>query len=216
MAEKGTKKAPQKASKAKSVSLDSKTEKKAIRKKGRFLGWQTTPHTQAAFGGKTQGGRNNIKIKILASTGSVQTVEPRWFLVDASKTPVGRIATTIASVLMGKYRPTFSYGAGCGDGVIVINVDKAFFTSNKDEKKIYHKHTLYMGGLKSWTAGQMLKTKPEEVIRLAVQGMMPKNKLSRYQLSLLKLHRGASHPHASQKPVQIDFATPLKKLVTAA
>ncbi len=209
------KKIEKKVSKTK-VKADVVPVKKAIRKKGRFLGWQNTPITQAAFGGKTQGGRNNTKIGILDSTGSVQSVESRWFLVDASQAPVGRLATTIASILMGKYRPTFTRGAGCGDAVIVVNAAKAFFTSDKDQKKLYYKHTLYMGGIKSATAGQMLKTKPEQVIHLAVQGMMPKNKLSRYQLSLLKVYRGADHKHASQKPVQIDFASPLKKLVTAA
>lgn len=191
------------------------TEKKSIRNKGaRFLGWQLTPYSQAAYGPSTHSGRRSQKFELLASTGSVTKTESRFYLVDASEAPVGRVVTTIATLLMGKNRATFTYGAGCGDSVIVINADKAYFSANKADKKMYYSHSLYMGGLKNTTAGQMLKDKPERVIWLAAQGMMPKNKLSRYQLSLLKIYKGKEHPHSAQKPVPVSLKQPLKKLAS--
>jgi large subunit ribosomal protein L13 len=210
MATKTTKK------KASAPVVEATTEKKTGRSKGtRFLGWQKTPFTQSAYGRSTQGGKGNQEFKVLASTGSVQTTQPRWYLVDASEAPVGRVATTIASILMGKYRSTFTPGAGTGDAVIVINADKAYFTSNKAEQKIYYDHSRFMGGLKSETGDKLLKRKPEKVIWLAVQGMMPKNKISRYQLSLLKIVRGAEHEHQAQKPIQVSLKKMLKKIPMA-
>jgi len=219
MATSAKKKAPAKAAKSsksqKTVSEASSKSKRLRTKDSRFLGWQLTPVTQASFGATTRGGSQNLKFKVLHSTGTVQTAEPRWFLVDASVAPVGRLATTIASILMGKYRPTFSRGAGAGDAVVVINASKAFFTSNKADRIVYYHHSGFMGGLKSRTAAQLLQTKPEKVLWMAVQGMMPKTKLSRYQLSLLKIYKGAEHPHGTQKPTAVEFAKPLKKIKAA-
>ncbi len=126
-----------------------------------------------------------------------------WHLIDASKLPIGRLATVAATLLMGKHKPSFTIGAGSGDAVVVIHADKAFFTSNKADKKIYYRHSGYMGGLKMQTAGEALKKDPTKVIYDAVQGMMPKNKLSRYQLSRLKIFVGSSHPLKAQSPVEV-------------
>jgi large subunit ribosomal protein L13 len=172
----------------------------------RFLGWQKTPASQATFGRTTRGGRKNTRFTIKHSTGSVNSVEPRWYLVDASTAPVGHLATVIATLLMGKHRTTFTPGAGSGDGVVVINADKAFFTYNKADKKVYYDHSGWMGGLKSKTARQALKDEPDAVIWDAVQGMMPKNKLSRYQLAHLKVYRTAEHDMKAQNPVAVDVA----------
>lgn len=218
MATKSTKKEPSKAAKATSKKTAQKPEAKAESKraKGRFVGWQVSPYTQSAFGATTKGGSYNTESIILASTGSVQKTQPRYYLLDATDAPIGRLATTIATILMGKNRSTFTRGAGSGDAVIVVNAAKAFFTSNKADKKIYYWHTQYMGGLKSETAGQLLKRKPEKAIWLAVQGMLPKNKLSRYQLTLLKIYEGAEHPHKAQKPIAVKVTgQALKKIAVA-
>ncbi len=183
---------------------------------GRFVGWQDSPRSQSVFGSTTKGGRNNTSFKVLKSTGSVSTVKPSWFLFDASKAPIGRLATSIATILMGKHRATFTPGKGCGDAVVVTNADKAFFTSNKAEKKTYYQHSRFMGGLKSETARQMLEQTPEKALWLAVQGMMPKTKLSRYQLSLLKIYKGQEHPHVAQNPVEVSLDKMMKKIAIAS
>jgi len=183
---------------------------------GRFVGWQDSPRSQSVFGATTKGGRANTSFKVLKSTGSVSVVKPAWFLIDASKAPIGRLATSIATILMGKHRSTFTPGKGCGDVVVVTNADKAFFTSNKAEKKIYYQHTRYMGGLKSKTANEVLEKNPEKALWLAVQGMMPKNKLSRYQLSLLKIYKGQEHPHKAQNPVEMALDKMMKKIPIAS
>lgn len=179
--------------------------KKASRSGNRFLGWQESPIQQATFGRSTKGGRGNTEFEIKNSQGPVNKVKRDWFLLDASEAPVGRLASVIASILMGKHKSVFTPGAGSGDGVIVTNIDKAYFTSNKGDKKIYYWHTQFMGGLKMETAKQALERHPEKVIWDAVQGMMPKNKLSRYQLALLKTVKGADHPFKAQKPKAISL-----------
>ncbi len=179
----------------------------------RFLGWQKTPAAQASFGRTTQGGRVVTKFQLLHSTGAVTTLSPSWYLIDASEAPIGQLASVAATLLMGKHRATFTPGAGSGDGVIIVNASKAFFTSDKADKKIYYDHSRWMGGLKSKSARDALKDDPAEVLWLAVQGMMPKNKLSRYQLSHLKIHKGAEHTQKAQKPIKVDVSeNPLKKL----
>jgi len=181
------------------------TEESRKNRKERFIGWQDTPIQQATFGRTTKGGRNNTKSILKHSTGAVKEVSKSWFLLDASEAPVGRLASVAAYILMGKHRPTFTPGAGSGDGVIVINADKAFFTSDKADKKIYYWHTKFMGGLKMETARDALIKHPEKVIWDAVQGMLPHNKLSRYQLALLKIFRTAEHGQKSQKPNTISL-----------
>jgi large subunit ribosomal protein L13 len=124
----------------------------------------------------------------------------RWVVVDVSGKVLGRAATEIARVLRGKHRPTFTPHVDTGDFVVVLNAEKVVFTGDKHEKKIYWRHTLYPGGIKGTPAGRMLETHPEDVIRKAVKGMLPKNHLGRQLLKKLKVYRGEKHPHEAQQP----------------
>lgn len=123
-----------------------------------------------------------------------------WHLVDADGKVLGRLASRIAMVLRGKHKPIFTPHTDAGDFVVVVNADKVRLTGNKLDQKIYYRHSGYMGGLKATSARTMLKTKPEEVLRHAVRGMLPKNSLGRKLLKKLKIYCGADHPHEAQKP----------------
>lgn len=127
-------------------------------------------------------------------------VEHKWWIVDLTDKVLGRAAVEIANLLRGKNKPKFTPHVDMGDFVIVINADKVKLTGNKLEDKIYYTHSGYPGGLKAKSAKQMLKEKPEEVVKWAVWGMMPKNKLSKQQMKKLKVYAGAKHPHQAQKP----------------
>ena len=130
----------------------------------------------------------------------VNEIQRGWFIVDAENKVLGRLATQIAMRLRGKHKPIYTPHLDTGDFIVVINAEKIRLTGKKLDRKIYYKHTGYIGGLKSFTAREMLTRKPEEVIRLAVRRMLPKNRLGRKQLKKLKVYRGPSHPHAAQKP----------------
>jgi large subunit ribosomal protein L13 len=171
--------------------------------KRRFIGWQKTPLQQASFGRTTKSGRLK-EFEIKNSTGTEQAEKPQSYLLDASKLPVGRLSTIAASLLSGKHKPSFTPGANSGDQVIIVNADKAYFTSNKSEKKIYYWHTGFMGGLKMKTAGEALADNPEKVLFEAVEGMLPKNRLSQRQLVSLKIYKGSEHPHKAQKPIELN------------
>jgi large subunit ribosomal protein L13 len=123
-----------------------------------------------------------------------------WYVVDAQDLVLGRVATTIANVLRGKHKATFTPSVDTGDFVIVLNADKIALTGNKLAGKVYYSHSGHPGGIKSVTAGKMLETKPEELIRKAVKGMLPKNKLARHMLKKLKIYTTSSHPHQAQNP----------------
>jgi len=127
-------------------------------------------------------------------------VERSWYIIDAENKVLGRIATKIAAILRGKHKPVFTPHMDTGDFVVVINAKKVHLTGRKLTNKIYYRHTGYPGGLKSMTAEEMLKKKPENIIKLAVQGMLPKNKLGRKQLTKLKVYSGSNHPHKAQTP----------------
>lgn len=127
-------------------------------------------------------------------------VERSWYIIDAENKVLGRIATKIAAILRGKHKPVFTPHMDTGDFVVVINAKKVHLTGRKLANKIYYRHTGYPGGLKSMTAEEMLKKKPENIIKLAVQGMLPKNKLGRKQLTKLKVYSGSNHPHKAQTP----------------
>lgn len=127
----------------------------------------------------------------------------KWFVVDATDQIVGRLATQVARILRGKDNPRFTPHTDTGDFVVVINAERARFTGNKGEGKLYHHHTGFPGGVKTKSAGQLLSSNPEDVIYKAVQGMLPKNPLGRSVLSKLKVYKGAEHPHAAQKPAAI-------------
>ncbi len=136
----------------------------------------------------------------------VNEIEKKWYVVDATGKVLGRLATQIAMRLRGKHRPDFTPHLDTGDFIIVINAEKIRLTGRKLDQKMYHKHSGYIGGLKSMNARQMLETKPEEVIRLAVRRMLPKNKLARHQLKKLKIYRGAEHPHKAQMPEPLEIS----------
>lgn len=123
-----------------------------------------------------------------------------WYLVDAENQVLGRIATTIANVLRGKNKPTFTPSVDTGDFIIVVNAEKIALTGNKRADKMYYSHSGYPGGIKSITAGKLLDKKPEDLIKHAVKGMLPKNKLARHMLSKLKIYAGSEHPHKAQQP----------------
>ncbi len=136
-----------------------------------------------------------------------------WIVVDAEGVVVGRLASFIALRLRGKHRPDFTPNVDTGDHVVVINADKVALTGRKLERKVYHWHTGYPGGIKERTAGKILEGKhPERIVEKAVERMMPKESpLARKQLAKLRVYKGAEHPHAAQNPVTIDFKSKNRK-----
>ena len=130
-------------------------------------------------------------------------VDKKWHLVDADGLVVGRLATIVANILRGKHKPSFTPHIDCGDNVVVINADKVRFTGKKLDQKIYYRHSGYPGGLRERTLAEQLARRPEEVIRKAVKGMLPKNKLAAAQLRKLKVYAGPEHPHAAQNPAPL-------------
>ncbi len=134
-----------------------------------------------------------------------EEVKRKWYVVDASGKPLGRLAREIALILRGKDKPTYTPHVDTGDFVIVVNAEKVALTGNKLNDKFYHHHTGYMGNLRTLSAKEMLKRHPEDVIRLAVRGMMPKGVLGRHMLKKLKIYRGPEHPHTAQKPEVLDI-----------
>ena len=128
-----------------------------------------------------------------------------WFLVDADSKVLGRMATEIANILRGKKKPIYTPSVDTGDFVIVINAEKIQLTGNKLADKMYHSHSGFPGGLKSITAGKLIEKKPEDLIRKAVKGMLPKNKLARHMLKKLKVYAGPAHPHEAQQPKNLDI-----------
>lgn len=135
----------------------------------------------------------------------VNEIEKKWYVVDATNKVLGRLAGQIAIRLRGKHKPDFTPHLDTGDFIIVINAEKVRLTGRKLDQKMYHRHSGYLGGLKSMTAKQMLEKKPEEIIRLAVKRMLPKNKLARHQLKKLKVYRGSEHPHEAQMPEPLEI-----------
>ena len=130
-----------------------------------------------------------------------QEVERRWYVVDASDQVLGRLSTRVASVLRGKHKATFTPHVDTGDFVIVVNCEKVRLTGRKREQKTYHRHTGYVGHVKSTTADEVLTgPHPDRVVRAAVRGMLPKNSLGRQMLRKLKVYAGPEHPHEAQKP----------------
>jgi len=130
----------------------------------------------------------------------LENVKRDWYIVDAQDAVLGRLSTQIANVLRGKNKPTFTPSVDTGDFVIVINAEKIALTGRKLADKIYYNHSGYVGGLKEISAGKLLEKKPEDLIKRAVKGMLPHNKLSRHMLSKLKIYAGGDHPHAAQQP----------------
>jgi large subunit ribosomal protein L13 len=134
-----------------------------------------------------------------------ENVKRDWYLVDAQDIVLGRLATQIANVLRGKNKAIFTPSVDTGDFVIVVNAEKIALTGRKLDDKVYYRHTGFPGGLKEITAGKLLEKKPEDLIRKAVKGMLPKNKLARHMLKKLKVYAGAGHPHDAQQPKNLTF-----------
>lgn len=133
-------------------------------------------------------------------------IERKWWLVDAEGKVLGRLASRIVHILRGKHKPYFAPHIDCGDFVVVTNAQKIYFTGRKLENKLYYRHSGYPGGLKAIPLTTLLSRKPEEVLRLAVKGMLPKNKLGRKILKKLKIYRGPEHPHQSQRPITLELS----------
>jgi large subunit ribosomal protein L13 len=129
-----------------------------------------------------------------------------WLLVDASGQTLGRLATQIADALRGKRKPEYTPHVDTGDFVVVINAEKISVSGNKLQAKRYYRHSGYPGALRSRTLQEMLDRRPEEVIRLAVKGMLPRNRLARKQLTKLKVYAGPDHPHVAQQPQPMEIA----------
>ena len=123
-----------------------------------------------------------------------------WYVVDAADQALGRLASRVAAALRGKNNPAFTPHVDCGDFVVVVNAAKVKLTGAKLTDKIYHRHTGWPGGVRRTTASRMLDERPERVLRSAIVGMLPKNRLGRRLATKLKIYRGADHPHAAQKP----------------
>lgn len=127
-------------------------------------------------------------------------VDRKWYVIDAAGKPVGRVAAEAATLLRGKHKPTFAPHVDCGDHVIVINCEKAIFTGNKLEKKVYYHHTGYIGNLKAVTAKTLMNSKPEKVMEKAIKGMIPSTTIGRSALTRLRVYAGSEHKHEAQKP----------------
>lgn len=126
--------------------------------------------------------------------------QDKWWVVDAEDAILGRLATIIASRIRGKHNPLYTPHTDMGDTVIVINAEKIRLTGNKMDKKCYYRHSGYIGGLKTITAKDLMEKKPEDIIRFAVKGMLPKNRLGRKLFKKLKVYAGDKHPHSAQQP----------------
>ena len=132
-----------------------------------------------------------------------ETIERKWYVIDAANKPLGKTAVTAANILRGKHRPEFTPHVDCGEFVIIINASKAVLTGNKLEDKYYHHHSGYIGGLKSIQYKKLMATRPEMAMELAVKGMLPHNKLGAKAFTRLKVYAGAEHKHEAQKPVEL-------------
>ncbi len=133
------------------------------------------------------------------------TIDRKWYVVDAEDQVLGRLASEIAQRLRGKHKPEYAPNVDNGDFIVVVNCEKIRVTGKKLEKKVYYRHSGYIGGLKQETLSEKLAKKPQDVLFAAVRGMLPKNRLGRAMLTKLKVYAGPEHPHAAQKPEPLTF-----------
>jgi large subunit ribosomal protein L13 len=140
-------------------------------------------------------------------TSEAALADRKWHVVDVGGLTLGRAVTQIATLIRGKHKPTFTPHVDSGDFVVVINASKIALTGKKMESKLYYKHTLFPGGIRSFTAEQLIARNPKELIERAVWGMLPKGALGRKMYKKLKVYAGDKHPHAAQKPAQTKIAT---------
>jgi len=136
---------------------------------------------------------------------SPATIERKWYVVDAENQTLGRLCSEVAKVLRGKNKPTYTPHMDCGDNVIVINADKIKVSGKKMDQKIYYNHSEYVGGMKETTLKEMMAKKPEDVIYLAVKGMLPKGPLGRSMIKKLHVYAGPEHDNAAQKPEVLEL-----------
>lgn len=139
------------------------------------------------------------------TTAKPSTIEHKWYVVDATGVPVGRLAAQVAQVLRGKHKADFTYNMDCGDFVIVINADRVVMTGNKADEIIYW-HSGWPDGLKNVSRGKMLADKPTKLVEKVVWGMLPKNKLGHQIYKKLKVYAGSEHPHEAQQPIPLDIS----------
>lgn len=132
-------------------------------------------------------------------------IERIWYVVDAEGQTLGRLASSVATILKGKHKPTYSPAVDCGDFVVVVNADKIVVTGRRLEQKKYYRHSLYIGGLKEISLRDQLQKHPERVIESAVRGMLPKNTLGRQMFKKLKVYAGTEHPHQAQQPQPLEL-----------
>lgn len=135
------------------------------------------------------------------------SIERKWYVIDANGQTLGRLTSEVASILRGKKKPTFTPFLDMGDNVIVVNADKIKVTGRKLDQKIYYHHSEYVGGMKETTLKEMMKKKPENVITLAVKGMLPKGPLGRQMIKKLHVYAGPEHKHEAQKPEVYEIAS---------
>lgn len=134
-----------------------------------------------------------------------ETVDRKWYVIDAKGQPLGRVASKAAHILRGKHKPTYTPHIDCGDYVIIINSKEAVLTGNKLDKKMYYNHSMYPGGLRERTARVMVEKYPNEMMERAVKGMLPHNRLGRAMYKKLFVYEGADHKHQAQKPVVLEM-----------
>ena len=134
-----------------------------------------------------------------------ETVERKWYVIDACGKPLGRVASKAAHILRGKHKATFTPHIDCGDNVIIINTEKVLLTGNKENTKMYYNHSMYPGGLRERTAKEMREKYPIEMMERAVKGMLPKNRLGRQMYKKLFVYVGNEHPHMAQKPEVLEI-----------
>jgi len=132
-------------------------------------------------------------------------IERAWYVVDAEGQTLGRLASSVASILKGKHKPIYSPAIDCGDFVVVVNADKIAVTGRRLEQKKYYRHSLYIGGLKEISLRDQLQQHPERVVESAVRGMLPKNTLGRKMFKKLKVYAGTEHPHQAQQPQPLEL-----------
>ncbi len=134
-----------------------------------------------------------------------EDLQREWFVVDATDLPLGRLASEVAKLIRGKHKPTFAPHMDGGDFVIVLNAAKVAVTGNKEEAKMYYRHSGYPGGLRAENLKQLRERQPERIVEVAVRGMLPKNRLGRRLITKLKVYPGAEHPHGSQQPKPLEL-----------
>ncbi|MBE6608456.1 MAG: 50S ribosomal protein L13 [Ruminococcaceae bacterium] len=134
-----------------------------------------------------------------------ETVERKWYIIDAADKPLGKTAAAAANILNGKHRPEYTPHVDCGEYVIIVNAEKAILTGKKLDQKFYYRHSGYIGGLKATNYRTLMNEKPDLAMKLAVKGMLPKNSIGEKSLTRLKIYRGANHNNEAQQPVNYEF-----------